>query len=41
MRVLVLGATGKTGRQVVRALNSVDGVDVRAVSRSGGPIEDG
>ncbi|MCZ4552146.1 NmrA family NAD(P)-binding protein [Gordonia rubripertincta] len=41
MRVLVLGATGKTGRQVVRALNSVDGVDVRAVSRSGGPIDDG
>jgi uncharacterized protein YbjT (DUF2867 family) len=34
MRVLVLGATGKTGRQVVRALTSVDGVEVRAASRS-------
>lgn len=36
MRVLVLGATGKSGRQVVRSLNSIDDVDVdiRPVSRN-------
>lgn len=35
VRALVLGATGKTGRQVVRSLSARNGVDVRAASRSG------
>ncbi|MET7280836.1 NAD(P)H-binding protein [Kribbella sp. NPDC005582] len=34
MTILVLGATGKTGRRVVARLRA-DGVDVRAASRSG------
>lgn len=34
MRALVLGATGKTGRQVVRSLSARDGIDVRPASRS-------
>lgn len=35
MRVLVLGATGKTGRQVVRSLSARDGVEIGVASRRG------